>query len=474
MARKRPVFVLLLTLLIVATAIIAAWFVYEYYSTLLHVGDHRLDPNVQFDSEQRYSIVVWEQDAYMPNVSREARRAALQAAAAEFSYLYPNITIHIEFLPEEHFTQTLQQSLLAGVGPDIAHVGYDGILIDADVQIPVTPYMPEETKHDLLPAAASYVADDEHIWVWPRTLKPLLWLTRNTDHPAFQNMPLLRGHTLIHSAHAEQEQKQTQPKLAVNANDPLFAASIVVASSGRALFDRHGNLQWTQDDLERLAQMLLTFIEHDVFVDMSWERMAQTRFRRLWDGTADIVGPVTLLATHNVLVRAGELTYDAQRTSTQQGETTFSLSSPPLFSDALHGIPGFITGYAVFHSPQHPESDHVSAVMQVAHHLSKRIGYWDAVASMAVPVYGTLTSTWQAESGLHHVHAHHVLNLAERIVGLPLSHKAASRQQHVLHEVITPAVTAFLASPVAPAEFSEKTWQQLRAYLNTYRDAAED
>lgn len=455
---------LLISLLLVAGAA-GGWYAFQWNARLLKIGNYRVDPLAKINPNRQYDIVVWEHDIFIPGISPEARRMALEAAAAELSNLYPNITVQIDLISATDAGDRLLEALEAGVGPDVMGLTSGGILLDPLRQVPITPYMTDEGLADLVPSVAQAVRKDGHLWAWPRWVTLSVWLGHADRLGAISGLPALNRSTV--SAHADEWKRAVgnRPPVAYNALDVDFFTGIMVASTGQSLLSDSGELQWSEDDIKAGAQLVYQLVNEGL-IGKDLESIARNRLSAFWTGGASIIAPVGPAILHHALSRLGELTHDPDSDAPLAGKSQLAIMSPPLFTDQLHGITGSVASYAVFLREQHAGDDHTLAAMLVAQHLSRRAGYWEAANLLAVPAYASSLAQWELDSGMMRDNVNALSTLVQRFIAPPVGQRWAQIEAQALQQVVLPSVMRLVEGAVNPEIFATDVARELAAFIS--------
>lgn len=461
--RSKPV-IWLLALLLAAGMVGGGWTYYTWQKRLLRVGDVAIDPLREVDPTKVYDVLVWEHDPYIPGIDRSLRRAALEAAAAELNELYPNIRVRFEWPEGGQAVERLREALEAGVGPDIAALAGVGALVDPAYQVPVTPYMSAATQEDLLPSVRDAIHFGDHLWVWPRWIDTVVWVGRTGELGDLAADHALFADDLLRVGKSWQPQRGSSAPIAYNAYDPVLFYGIAVATIGRTLLTSSGEIAWSQAEIENAAQVLRALIDAGL-VSRDIETVSRSRLGRFYTGEAVLIGPVNRTLLHHVLSRLGELTHDSERLEAPVGESDLTLLSAPIAGEALAGQYGAVPSYAVFRRAAHAGDDHTQAVMQVAQHLSRRMGYWEAANILAVPPYASATTSWPRDAGLMQEHADTLIRLAERLVSPPTDAFWARAEQEAVSQVILPLLPLLMQGGMTPEQFAEDVWKGVQSFL---------
>lgn len=461
--RSRPV-VWLLVLLLAGGLVGGGRWYYTWQQRLVRVGDVAIDPLRAIDPTKVYDVLVWEYDLYIPAVDRELRRAALEAAAAELRELYPNIRVRFEWLESAPPVERLIEALEAGVGPDIAALAGGTVVVDTAHQIPVTPYMSSAALEDLLPAVQAVIRLGDHLWVWPRWIDTAVWLGRTAELTEIGPGPSLAAEELLRAGQTWQSARRGQPPIAYNAYDPALFQGIAVGMTGKTLLTTNGELAWSQEEIARAAEVL-TALGQAGLISKDVEGTSRSRLRRFYEGEAVVMGPVNRSLLHHVLSRIGDLTHDSERIAAPDGQGVVTLLAAPLGGGEVVGHYGTVTSYAVFRREEHPGDDHTQAVMQVAQHLSRRMGYWEAANLVTVPPYVSSLTSWPRDVGLMQQQAEALIWLVERLVGPPADSFWAQVEEQAINEVIMPLLPQLIQGTTTAERFAEDVWKGVQAYV---------
>ena len=388
---------------------------YLWQKRLLRVGDVAIDPLRAIEPTVAYDVLVWEYDLYIPGVNPELRRAALEAAAAELQELHPNIRIRFEWFEGSPSAERLLEALEAGVGPDIAALAGGAVLVDTAYQVPVTPYMQAATREDLLPAVAAAVGSGEHLWVWPRWIDMTVWVGRAASVRELADRPALGVDELLQLRQTWHAPGSSGSPVVYQVYDPALFLAVAVGITGRSLLTSDGALAWNNDEIARAC--FQNGLRRSSFTGTPTRSPAPGYAVSMKE--AHLMGPVNRTLLHHVLSRFGDLTHDAERIAPPEGTAEVAILSAPLPDGRLLGQYGTVASYAVFRRTDHAGDDHTQAVMQVAQHLSRRMGYWEAANLLAVPPYASSLTSWSRDAGLIQEQAEALIVLAERLAAPP-------------------------------------------------------
>ncbi len=453
-------------LLVVAALFGGGRYYYLWQKRLLRVGDVAIDPLRAIEPTKAYDVLVWEYDLYIPGVNPELRRAALEAAAAELQELHPNIRIRFEWFEGSPSAERLLEALEAGVGPDIAALAGGAVLVDTAYQVPVTPYMQAATREDLLPAVAAAVGSGEHLWVWPRWIDMTVWVGRAASVRELADRPALGVDELLQLRQTWHAPGSSGSPVVYQVYDPALFLAVAVGITGRSLLTSDGALAWSRDEIARAAGVL-SGMASEGLLSRDADEISRTRLRRFYEGEAHLMGPVNRTLLHHVLSRFGDLTHDAERITPPEGMAEVAILSAPLPDGRLLGQYGTVASYAVFRRTDHAGDDHTQAVMQVAQHLSRRMGYWEAANLLAVPPYASSLTSWSRDAGLIQEQAEALIVLAERLAAPPVDAYWSLIEQRAAEEVIVPLLPDLIRGEITAERFAEEVVRGVQSFLAT-------
>jgi ABC-type glycerol-3-phosphate transport system substrate-binding protein len=444
--------------LILAVTALIIWSVLLYIQNagLIRVGELKINPSAEIDPNRRYEITLWEQPIYLPLLDQKSRQTALEAAATELNQVYPNITVDVKIL-EDASSEYLLQALEAGVGPDIVGIAHIGLLLDETGQIPITSYITEEAREDLLPAVKNGISYKNQLWVWPKWVSNPVWLGH------FSKVSLIHDSLSISARSFIEQANHYRIKLGYNAYDPSFFYNLITSGTGKPMFSSEGVLYWTENDL-LLVATFLSDLQKEGIMSKAVEEEARTRLSRFWTNQLDMIAPINYPLLHHAFSRTGEITYEEVSTGHQNTKQELILLSSPYLYDYHPGVSGSMAGYAVLVTNK-SDSDHVKASMIVAEHLSKRVGLWEASKILAVPAYTSAFNQWQRATGLPLHYTAFLQEIAARTVPPPIKRIWAETESEAMERVVQPALLRLLEGSITPEEFAGSVINELDAFV---------
>lgn len=423
--------------IVVAVGLIAliAGGAFVYYSTtnrLIQIGELRIDPKSQIDPNREYHLVVWEHDFPLP-WDKESHAEALQAAIDEFEKVYPNIRVDIERLEWSEGYARLRESLDQGDPPDVYGMPLGARRADTELQVPVSPYMSDESREDHLAQALRAVTFEDEIWSWPRWILPRVWVGREDLTSTLAESRTAWSFERLTQALTAVKQETGARGIAVNPYDPSLFADVMIASTGQNLIGKDGNRGWSVEFMEAGLTFFRTLIDLGL-MESDADRMARTRLLQFWNKRTAVIAPVTPWMLRHILTRAGVL--HLEESLPDDTEHKALALPPPAASEEHSAHPANVGGYVVFMQSEYQGDDHTKASMTLAEHLSRRLGPWEAAQLFGVPAHPTSWDAWREDAGLPEKELDLLIEWVRRAVAPPVLDTHAHQQQKAIEEIV--------------------------------------
>ncbi len=419
----------------VGLAALIAGGAYVYFTTtsrLIHIGEMRIDPQAAINPTREYHLVLWEHDLPLP-WDDASHDEYLQAAIEEFQSVYPNVRIDVERLEWREGDARLRESLDRGDPPDVYGMPLGARKADSPLQIPVGPYMSEESRADMMRQALRAVSHEGDVWAWPRWIQPRVWMAREDLSDALAESRTAWGFERLSETLTAVKQETGAWGLAVNPYEPSLFADVMIGSTGRNLIDTDGSRGWSVDTMTAALAFFRSLIDAKL-MDTNADLMARTRLLRFWNKQAAIIAPLTPWMLRHILTRAGVL--DLEGSVPESAEHKAAAIPPPVVSEVQSFHPSTVGGYAVYMQKVYQGDDHTKAAMLLAEHLSRRLGPWEAAQLFAVPAHPASWEAWREDSGLPDKELDLLISWAERAVAPPVLDTHALQQSRAIEEII--------------------------------------
>lgn len=404
-------------------------------SRLVRVGDVRIDPLAHIDPNRHYRLVVWEHEVPLP-WEEGAHREALAAAVEEFTRVWPNVTVDVQFFEWDEGHGKLREAIANGSPPDVYGMPLGVRLIDAAWQIPIDAYLTQEAAQDLLESARRAVALDGRSWAWPRWVLPSLWVAREDLTPSLgEARPSWTAEQFLEAA-ADAKTKAGAWGLVANPFDPYLFVDVIVASTGKNLIGADGRRAWTTEEIEAGLSFFKELIDRGI-TDADAGRMSRTRLASFWNRRAAVVAPTTPWLMRHLLTRGGA------SGGRQSGEEPLPESAghlalpvpPPAVARFSGALRATVAGYAVFRQEPYQGDDHTRLAMFLAEHLSRRLGPWEAAHLFAAPAHPSALERWRVDAGLPAKELDLIVEWAKAALAPPLLDTHAEQQARAVEEL---------------------------------------
>ncbi|MGI6081342.1 MAG: ABC transporter substrate-binding protein [Limnochordia bacterium] len=422
----------------------------------LKVGNVRINPKAAISDNKDYHITVWDYDLLLP-WSKVSYEEALKERVEAFHQEYPNIVVHVIQRPWHEDDGPLRDALEQGEAPDVVNMPNGVRLLSRRFQVPLQHYLRADERADLLPAAAQ-AATLQHLWAFPSRIHPARWIIRAEDPLA--DPPAFRTWDQWSEALAENRTKSGGSGLAANVLDPDFFRHLMISATGHSLLGNDGTVQWTEADIEKVADQVLTWVEKGL-IPADVEKAARSRLARFWDGKALAIAPTNPWLLHHILRRVGMMdspdghAADSTAKPLKSVERSLYWTAPPQIGETPW-VAADIYGYAVFRQAKYKGDDHTRAAALVAAYLSREMGTWVAIRTFSVPAHQSSLERWFAESLLPEADMRLLLQWCKNAVPPPIDDRLASLEARIMAETVVPKLVAVLKGEMSVSHFARE------------------
>lgn len=423
---------LIITLLLVVF-LAGGYGVYTKLGRSVLVGDLRIDPFTEINPDKQYTLVLWESTVpFLRN--EEAYRNAFVEAIEQFESTWPNIRVTIHQVPLEHSRDLLEEALQNGNPPDVYSMASGITKISDDAQVPIDPYISDESKGDFLPGVIQALTHERKIWAWPRSVLVDQWFVRKDIDEKIEEVVIGWTTDQFIEYMKGVVTKTGGYGVSLNPYDGQLLAQVMIASTGKNSLDENGERAWSTQELASAFQFFDRLIKEGL-TDKNEARMSRSRLADFWNRNTVAIAPVTPPLMGHLLIRGGVVMSGDQH---DDGPALVLAAPPPSFNRGSAGkfSPASVSGFAVFVSEPYKGNDHTKAAMLLAEHLSRTLAPVEASEIFAVPVHPSTLGRWQTDAGLSMKEANVLATWANGAVTPPIDDRSAQMQRRIIDEVL--------------------------------------
>lgn len=350
----------------------------------------RINPRAAVRDDVTYQLTVWE-EAFVAPWAEQSQLAFLQRVLEEFSEGRPNVNVEIVLLDEAEARTQLAAAIAAGHPPDV-YGAVRGVLAGMPGQVPASPYLSvihgQRGRSEPPPFATAAVAGlsaEQTMWGWPRGLWWDAWLIRSAAlaRHGFDTTALGTDgwdyEAVLRAASA------TADRLTVALDvTSLHVLEQLLGAAGAAGAASDTNDSVDEELLAEAASFVRRLVD-EAAVGTDTETMSRSRLAQLYEGRADVIGPVNPYTAQS-----------AQRRVEQQ----LTLAPVPRPPGRAPAFPVSVSAYFVFH--QGPDAyrgdDHTRLAAELAAFLAAKSEEWLVEWIGLLPVSTAGWEVWNERS----------------------------------------------------------------------------